>query len=226
MAGKKYNEKVKLVVARKPYEPLQAFTLVKQLSSAKFDETVDCAFKLGIDTRKTDQLVRGTVSLPHGTGKTIRVAVIAVGEQARLAKEAGADKVGDDEFITAIQKGELDFDLLIATPDMMAKVGRLGKVLGPRGLMPTPKAGTVTPDAGKAVREFKAGKIEYKADKQGNVHCILGKISFEPQKLLENYTVVLDAVRKSKPAASKGVFLKHVSIAPTMGPSVTIATAE
>ena len=225
MSGKKYREKIKLVDPTKRYEPSEAFALIKQVSYAKFDNTVDCAFRLGIDVKKSDQQVRGTVSLPHGTGRTIKVAVIAVGDQARAAKEAGADLIGDDDLINSIAKGQIDFELLIATPDMMAKVGRLGKVLGPRGLMPTPKAGTVTPDAAKAVKEFKAGKIEYKADKQSNVHCVLGKVSFSTEQLAENYATVLDAIRKAKPATSKGVYLRNVSVSPTMGPALALAVS-
>ena len=226
MTGKKYREKSALVQVDKRYDAPEAFNLLKQLSTTKFDSTVDCAIRLGIDPRKTDQIVRGTVSLPNGTGQSIRVAVIAVAENARQAKEAGADIVGDDEFIASIQKGEINFDLLISTPDMMAKVGRLGKVLGPRGLMPTPKAGTVTPDVARAVREFKAGKIEFKADKQGNVHTILGKISFSAEQLQQNFQVLFDAVKKAKPSSAKGIYIRSISVSPTMGPSVALATAE
>ncbi len=221
--SKTYRQLATLVDREKSYEPQEAFGLLKQLAKAKFDETVDCVFRLGIDAKKSDQQVRGTVSLPHGTGKSVRVAVIASGELAKQAKEAGADLVGEDDLIGEIQKGNMAFDILVAHPNMMSKVGRLGKLLGPRGLMPTPKSGTVAPDVAKAVKEFKAGKIEYKTDKQGNVHTVIGKASFTAEQLLGNFTVVLEAVRKAKPASAKGIYLKKVTISPTMGPSIRLS---
>jgi large subunit ribosomal protein L1 len=200
----------------------EALELVKQNATAKFDETVEASFKLGIDPRKSDQMVRGTVSLPAGTGKDMRVAVFASGDAAREAREAGADVVGEDDLIERIQGGWFDFDAAVATPDMMPKVGRIGKVLGPRGLMPNPKAGTVTPDVGKAVGEIKGGKVEYRSDKFGNVHLILGKASFELDKLKQNLAAALDELIKAKPAASKGRYIRSVTLSSTMGPGVRV----
>ena len=204
------------------YAPVEAFDLVKSLSNRKFDETVEVAMSLGVDPRKADQMIRGTVSLPHGTGKSVRVAVFAAGDQAREAEAAGADVVGADDLVARIEKGFLDFDVAIATPDQMPNVGKLGRTLGPRGLMPNPKTGTVTNDVGKTVEEFKAGKVEYRTDRYGNVHVPIGKVSFETEALATNYQAVLDEVNRAKPAASKGRYLKGVSTSSTMGPGIRI----
>ena len=204
------------------YTPLQALTLAKDLAPAKFDETVEAHFRLGIDTRQADQQVRGSVSLPNGTGKTVRVAVFASGEKAREAEAAGADVVGDDDLIEKIQAGFLDFDATVATPDMMAKVGRLGKILGTRGLMPNPKLGTVTMDVGRVVKELKAGKVEYRADKFGIAHVGIGRVSFDTVKLVENYRSVLDEILRAKPASSKGKYVKTITICSTMGPGIKV----
>jgi large subunit ribosomal protein L1 len=204
------------------YAPDEALEIVKRNATAKFDETVEVAFKLGIDPRKSDQMVRGTVSLPAGTGKEMRVAVFATGDAAREAKEAGADVVGDDDLVERVQGGWFDFDAAVATPDLMPKVGRIGKLLGPRGLMPNPKAGTVTPDVGKAVREIKGGKVEYRSDKFGNVHLVLGKASFEPDALKQNFGAVLDELIKAKPPAAKGRYIRSVTLSSTMGPGIRV----
>ena len=203
------------------YQPRQALDIVKKSSFAKFDETVEIAVRLGVDPRHADQVVRGTVVLPAGTGKSVRVLVIAVGDKAREAEEAGADFVGA-EYIQKIKDGWLDFDVLIATPDQMGQLGALGRVLGPRGLMPNPKAGTVTFNVGNAVRETKAGKIEFRVDKAGNVHAPIGKVSFGVEALETNFTAFMDQIVRSKPAAAKGVYVKNVSVSSTMGPGVTI----
>jgi len=200
----------------------EALDLVKTLAAAKFDETVEAAFRLGVDPRKADQIVRGTVSLPNGTGRSVRVAAFASGDAAREAEAAGADVVGADDLVARVEGGFLDFDVAIATPDLMGKVGKLGRTLGPRGLMPNPKTGTVTPDVGKAVREFKAGKVEYRTDRHGNVHVPIGKVSFTGDALLANYHAVLDELVRAKPASSKGRYLKGASAASTMGPGVKI----
>ena len=192
------------------------------MATRNFDETVEAAFRLGVDPRKADQMIRGTVSLPHGTGKSVRVAVFAAGDAAREAQEAGADVVGADDLIARVEGGFLDFDVAIATPDLMGQVGKLGRTLGPRGLMPNPKTGTVTNDVGKTVSEFKAGKVEYRTDRYGNVHVPLGKASFEPAALLENYQAVLDELQRAKPASAKGRYLKAVTASSTMGPGVKI----
>jgi large subunit ribosomal protein L1 len=204
------------------YSPTEAFDLVKSLSKRKFDETVEVAMRLGVDPRKADQMIRGTVSLPNGTGKAVRVAVFAAGDQAREAEAAGADIVGADDLVAKIEKGFLDFDVAIATPDQMPNVGKLGRTLGPRGLMPNPKTGTVTNDVGKTVEEFKAGKVEYRTDRYGNVHVPIGKVSFDTDALSANYQAVLDEVNRAKPAAAKGRYLKSVSTASTMGPGIRI----
>jgi large subunit ribosomal protein L1 len=204
------------------YAPDEAFDLVKSLSNRKFDETVEIAMRLGVDPRKADQMIRGTVSLPNGTGKSVRVAVFAAGDQAREAEAAGADVVGTDDLVARIEKGFLDFDVAIATPDQMPAVGKLGRTLGPRGLMPNPKTGTVTNDVGRTVEEFKAGKVEYRTDRYGNVHVPIGKVSFDTAALAENYQAVLDEVNRAKPAASKGRYLKGVSTSSTMGPGIRI----
>jgi len=195
---------------------------VKSSAKAKFDETIEAAFKLGIDPRKSDQMVRGTVSLPSGTGKDMRVAVFAEGEAARQAQEAGADVVGSDDLVDRVQGGWFDFDAAVATPDMMPKVGKIGKLLGPRGLMPNPKAGTVTPDVAKAVGEIKGGKVEYRSDKFGNVHMILGKASFDPSALKKNFAAALDELIKAKPSTSKGRYIKAITLSSTMGPGVKV----
>jgi large subunit ribosomal protein L1 len=205
------------------YQPRQAIELVKNNAYAKFDETVEVAVRLGVDPRHADQVVRGTVVLPAGTGKSVRVLVIAVGEKAREAEAAGADYVGA-EHIAKIKEGWLDFDVMVATPDQMGQIGQLGRILGPRGLMPNPKAGTVTFDVGRAVREVKAGKIEFRVDKAGNVHAPIGKVSFTHEQLEQNFGAFMDQIVRSKPAASKGVYIRNVAISSTMGPGVTIDT--
>lgn len=220
--GKKYTEAAKLVDTNAVYEPAEALELVKKTARAKFDETVEVAFRLGVDPKKADQQIRGAVVLPHGTGKTQRVLVFAKGEKAKEAQAAGADFVGDEDMIAKINTGWFDFDAVVATPDMMASVGKLGRVLGPKGLMPNPKTGTVTFDVTKAVNEIKAGKIEYRVDKQGNIHAPLGKISFDDQKLLENYQTLLDTLVKAKPAAAKGTYLRNITLSSTMGPGVKV----
>ncbi|HPX93222.1 MAG TPA: 50S ribosomal protein L1 [Bacillota bacterium] len=219
--GKRYKEAAKLVDPSTIYEPEEALDLVIQGATAKFDETIEIHLKMGVDSRRADQQIRGTVILPHGTGKTMRVAVFAKGPAAEEAREAGADFVGAEELAEKIQKeGWLDFDVAIATPDMMGVVGRLGKVLGPRGLMPNPKSGTVTTDVGRAVTEAKAGRIEYRLEKQNIIHCAIGKASFGPEKLLDNYDALLDAVIRAKPAAAKGQYIQRCTLTSTMGPGV------
>ncbi len=224
MAGKKHQEALTKVDRAKQYPPAEAVAIVKELSPAKFDETVDVAIRLGVDPRKADQMVRGTVSLPNGTGKSVRVAVFAAGPAAEDARAAGADVVGAEDLAERIQKEDfLDFDAAVATPDMMPVVGKLGKVLGPRGLMPNPKAGTVTTDVGKAVSEIKAGKVEYRVDKGANVHVPIGKSSFSPDALAENLGTVLDEIKRAKPPAAKGRYIKGVTVSSTMGPGVKVA---
>ena len=208
----------------KIYSPLEAANLAKESSPTKFDGTVEVALRLGVDPRKADQMVRGTVSLPHGTGKTARVIVFATGAKADEARAAGADRVGSDDLIADIQNGYLDFDAAIATPDQMAKVGRIARVLGPRGLMPNPKTGTVTPDVAKAVSDIKGGKISFRVDKQANLHLVIGKASFAPEQLVENYAAALDEVMRAKPSASKGKYVKKVTFATTMGPGIPVDT--
>jgi len=208
------------------YTPLAAITLAKDVAAAKFDETVEAHFRLGIDTRQAEQQVRGSVSLPNGTGKTVRVAVFAEGDKAREAEAAGADVVGSDDLVEQIQKGFLDFDATVATPDQMSKVGKLGKILGTRGLMPNPKLGTVTMDVGRVVKELKAGKVEYRADKFGIAHVGIGKASFDAVKLVENYGAVLDEIIRAKPAVAKGRYIKSVTIATTMGPGIKVDTTR
>ena len=204
------------------YAPIEAFDLLKEISTAKFDETIEAHFRLGIDTRKADQQLRGTVSLPNGSGKTVRVAVFAEGDAARAAQEAGADIVGSDDLVADIQGGMLDFDAAVATPDQMSKVGRLGKILGPRGLMPNPKLGTVTPDVAKAIKELKGGRVEYRADRYGIAHVTIGKISFTAEQLAQNYGTVYDEVLRMKPPTSKGRYVKSIAVASTMSPSVMV----
>ena len=224
--GKKYNESAKLIEKTKLYDTNEAFDLACKSATAKFDETVEAHIRLGVDSRHADQQVRGAVVLPNGTGKDVRVAVFAKGDAADAAKAAGANIVGAEDLLADIQGGMLDFDVCIASPDMMGLVGRLGKVLGPRGLMPSPKAGTVTPDVAKAVTEAKAGKIEYRLDKTNIIHCPIGKVSFGAEKLQENYKTLLDAINKAKPAASKGQYIKSCVVATTMGPGVRINPAK
>lgn len=223
--GKKFREAAAKIDRAALYTPLEAVKLVKELSGAKFDETVEAHFRLGIDTRKADQNIRGSISLPHGTGKTVRVAVFAEGAQAEQAAEAGADVIGSDELIAQIQKGEINFDAAIATPMMMAKVGRIGKILGPRGLMPNPKLGTVTMDVAKMVSELKAGRVEYRADRYGICHVPLGKVSFDEQKLVENYAALYTEILRVKPASAKGKYVKSISVSSTMGPGVKVDSA-
>jgi large subunit ribosomal protein L1 len=223
--GKKYEDAMRRYDRERIYSPSEGFDLVKSLSSRNFDETVEAAFRLGVDPRKADQMIRGTVSLPNGTGKSVRVAVFAAGDQAREAEAAGADIVGADDLVAKIEQGFLDFDVAIATPDQMPNVGKLGRTLGPRGLMPNPKTGTVTNDVGKTVEEFKAGKVEYRTDRYGNVHVPIGKASFDADKLVANYHAVLDELLRAKPAAAKGRYLKAVSTSSTMGPGVRLDPA-
>ena len=220
--GKNYRAAAEKVSRDQLYTPLQAANLVKELATAKFDETVEVHFRLGIDTRKADQNIRGSISLPHGTGKTVRVAVFAEGEKAREAEEAGADVIGSDELVAAIQGGEINFDAAIATPNMMAKVGRIGKILGPRGLMPNPKLGTVTMDVAKMVSELKAGRVEYRADRYGICHVPLGRVSFDAEKLVENYAALYTEILRVKPASAKGKYVKSIAVTSTMGPGVKV----
>jgi large subunit ribosomal protein L1 len=220
--GKRFKEAIEKVDRDHLYGPREALTILKSLPSAKFDETVEVSIRLGVDPRKADQMVRGSLSLPKGTGKTMRVAVFAKGEKATQAREAGADEVGDEDLATKIQGGWTDFDATVATPDMMPVVGKLGRVLGPRGLMPNPKSGTVTDDVAKAVRDIKGGMVEYRTDKSGNLHMILGKKSFDETDLVENYAAVLDEVVRAKPSSSKGRYLKSITLSSTMGPGIRI----
>jgi len=229
--GKKYLEALKLVDRSKAYPVAEAIELVKKTNIAKFDATVEVAFRLGVDPKKADQQIRGAVVLPHGTGKVQRVLVFAKGEKAKEAEAAGADYVGDTEYINKIQEGWFDFDVVVATPDMMGEVGKLGRILGPKGLMPNPKTGTVTFDVAKAVQEIKAGKVEYRVDKAGNVHVPIGKVSFDNEKLVENFTTIYEAILKAKPAAAKGTYVKNVTVTSTMGPGIkvdpsTVAVAQ
>ena len=225
--GKKYQESAKLIDRSVQYDPNEALDLVVKGASAKFDETVELHVKLGVDSRHADQQVRGAIALPHGTGKTVRVLVFAKGDKADAAREAGADYVGDMDLVEKIQKENwFEFDVVVASPDMMGVVGRLGKVLGPKGLMPSPKAGTVTPDVAKAVKEVKAGKIEYRLDKTNIIHCPIGKVSFGPEKLTENYNALMGAIVKAKPATAKGQYIRSCVVASTMGPGVKMSTAK
>ena len=225
--GKKYLESSKLIEKLKLYDTDEAFDVVFKTAKAKFDETVEAHIRLGVDSRHADQQVRGAVVLPHGTGKTIRVLVFAKGDNVKIAEDAGADYVGGEELVQKIQ-GEnwFEFDVVVATPDMMGVVGRIGRVLGPKGLMPNPKAGTVTPDVAKAIKDIKAGKIEYRLDKTNIIHCPIGKASFGAQKLAENFNTLMGAVIKAKPAAAKGQYIKSVAVASTMGPGVKINPAK
>ena len=223
--GKKFRAAAEKVDRSQLYTPLAAVKLVKELAPAKFDETVEAHFRLGIDTRKADQNIRGSISLPHGTGKSVRVAVFAEGAKADEAREAGADVIGSDELIADIQKGEINFDAAIATPNMMAKVGRIGKILGPRGLMPNPKLGTVTMDVAKMVGELKAGRVEYRADRYGICHVPVGRISFDDQKLVENYGALYTEILRVKPSSAKGRYVKSITLTSTMGPGVKVDSA-
>lgn len=220
--SKRFKEALKLVDRKKVYPLSEAVAILKKVPKAKFDETIELAIKLGVDAKQTEQQVRGTVSLPHGTGKKIRVLVFAKGESAKLAKEAGADHVGMEDLVEKVNKGWFDFDVVIAAPDTMREVGKLGKILGPKGLMPSPKAGTVTQDVEKAVKEVKAGRVEFKMDKSGNLHLPVGKISFEEKDIVENAAAVIDAVQRSKPPSSKGDFVQTCTISTTMGPGLRI----
>jgi large subunit ribosomal protein L1 len=220
--SKAYQNAAEKVDADRVYSPTEAVDLAKATQVTKFDPTVEVALRLGVDPRKQDQMVRGTVNLPNGTGKTARVLVFATGDKAAAAEGAGADYVGSDDLIERIQGGFLDFDAVVATPDLMGKVGRLGRVLGPRGLMPNPKTGTVTPDVAKAVTEIKGGKIEFRTDRHGNLHFVIGKASFDKKALLENYAAALDEVLRLKPAAAKGRYIKKATITTTMGPGIQV----
>jgi large subunit ribosomal protein L1 len=226
MSGKKFTDALKKFDRDQFYTPTEALGLVKTMASAKFDESIDIALRLGVDPRKADQMVRGTVALPSGTGKDVRVAVFATGEAADEARAAGADIVGSDDLAADVEAGKMDFDLVIATPDMMPLLGKLGRVLGPRGLMPNPKTGTVTTDVGKAVGEFKGGKVEYRTDRYGNVHVPLGKASFEPAALEENFRAVIDELNRAKPASAKGRYLRKITVSSTMGPGVHVDTGR
>jgi large subunit ribosomal protein L1 len=220
--SKAYRKADELVEAARLYTPAEAVSLARKTSTTKFDPTVEVALRLGVDPRKADQMVRGTVNLPHGTGKTARVLVFATGDRAAEAEAAGADFVGADDLIERIQGGFLDFDAVVATPDLMGRVGRLGRVLGPRGLMPNPKTGTVTANVGKAVTDIKGGKIEFRVDRHGNLHFVIGKASFNDRALVENYAAALDEVLRLKPAAAKGRYLKKVTVTTTMGPGIPV----
>lgn len=222
--GKKYREALAKVDRDKLYEPMEALELAKETSYTNFDGTVEVHIRLGVDPRKADQLVRDTVMLPHGLGKTVRVLVFAEGDAARAAAEAGADYIADDELIAQIQKGWMEFDAAVATPNMMGKVGRLGKILGPRGLMPNPKAGTVVPeeDLPRVINELKAGRVEFRVDRTGNLHVPIGKASFETQKLYENMAALIEAVRRARPPSAKGTFMRKITVASTMGPGIRV----
>ena len=221
-AGKRFANAAKRFDRSRQHTPAEAIDLVKSLASAKFDETIDVAVRLGVDPRKADQIVRGTVALPAGTGKTVRIAVFAAGDAAQAARDAGADIVGADDLVEKITGGFLDFDLAIATPDLMGMVGRLGRQLGPRGLMPNPKTGTVTTDVAKAVTEFKGGRVEYRTDKFGNIHVPMGKASFDADSLGTNFKAILDELQKAKPASAKGKYLRSIVVSSTMGPGISI----
>ncbi|MDH4139842.1 MAG: 50S ribosomal protein L1 [Coriobacteriia bacterium] len=223
--GKRTREAVEKVDRNRLHTPLEAMRLARETARAKFDETVEAHFRLGIDTRQADQQVRGSVSLPHGTGKSIRVAAFAEGEKAREAEAAGAEIVGSDDLVEKITSGFMDFDAVVATPDQMSKVGKLGKILGPRGLMPNPKLGTVTMDVGRVIGELKAGRVEYRADKYGIAHVSIGKASFDERQLTENYGAVLDEILRARPAATKGRYIKSITVAATMGPGIKVDPA-
>ena len=220
--SKKYVDAVRRFDRDRQHGPGEAIDLVKSLAAAKFDETVEVAVRLGVDPRKADQIVRGTVGLPAGTGKTVRVVAFAAGDAAAEAREAGADVVGADDLVAKVQGGFLDFDVAIATPDLMGQVGKLGRVLGPRGLMPNPKTGTVTMDVGRAVREFKGGRVEYRTDRYGNIHVPIGKVSFGPDQLMDNFQAVVDELNRAKPAAAKGRYMRKIVMSTTHGPGIRV----
>jgi large subunit ribosomal protein L1 len=224
--SKAYRQAAELIDPDRLYSPSEAVNLAKETAKTKFDPTVEVAMRLGVDPRKADQMVRGTVNLPNGTGKTARVLVFATGDRAEQAREAGADYVGSDDLIERIQGGFLDFDAVVATPDLMGKVGRLGRVLGPRGLMPNPKTGTVTPDVARAVTEIKGGKIEFRVDRHGNLHFVIGKASFPANALVQNYAAALDEVLRLKPSAAKGRYIRKVAMTTSMGPSIHVDPAK
>ena len=224
--GKRYRKSAENIDPDKTYLPGDAIKALKEQPAAKFDETVEVAFRLGVDPRKADQMVRGTVSLPNGTGKSVRVAAFATGEKAREAREAGADLVGGEELVEEIIKGNIDFEAAVATPDLMPQLGKAGRVLGPRGLMPNPKAGTVSNDIGKAVADIKGGKLEYRVDRQGNVHLVIGKKSFDEKALTENYLSVVDEILRAKPSSAKGRYIKTLTLSSTMGPGIRIDPAR
>lgn len=224
--GKAHRQALAQIEREKSYTVAEAIAAVKKLARAKFDETVEVALKLGVDPRHADQQVRGTVVLPHGTGRSVRVAVFARADKAEEARAAGADLVGADDLVELVEKGEINFDVAVATPDMMAVVGRLGRVLGPRGLMPNPKAGTVTVDVGKAVQEIKAGKVEFRVNKEAGMHVPIGKVSFSEEQLLENFRALMSAIQRAKPAASKGQYLRKIALSSTMGPGLRLSTVD
>ena len=224
--AKRYVDASRMFDRSQLYSPADALRILRQMPGAKFDETVELSIRLGVDPRKADQMIRGTVSLPHGTGKSIRVAAFAAGDAARQAKEAGADVVGSEELVPEVLKGNIDFAAAVATPDMMSVLGKAGRVLGPRGLMPNPKAGTVTEDIAKAVREIKAGKLEYRVDRQANLHLVIGKRSFDERALAENYLAVVDELLRAKPASAKGRYIRSVTVSTTMGPGIRIDPAR
>jgi len=224
--GKKYRNALATFNVESVYSPQDAIAKVKAMASAKFDETIELAVRLGLDPRKADQAVRGTVALPAGTGKTVRVAVFAAGEAAQAAREAGADIVGTDDLAAEIEKGKMDFDIAIATPDLMPMVGKLGRALGPRGLMPNPKTGTVTNDVGRAVTEFKGGKVEYRTDRYGNVQVPIGKVSFDPADVERNFAAVMEELQRARPSSAKGRYVKKISVSSTMGPGVKVDTSN
>jgi large subunit ribosomal protein L1 len=224
--AKRYADASRMFDRSELYSPTDAIRILKQMPAPKFDETVELSIRLGVDPRKADQMVRGTVSLPHGTGRSVRVAAFAAGDRAREATEAGADLVGGEDLVEEVQKGNIEFDAAVATPDMMPVVGKAGRILGPRGLMPNPKAGTVTEEIGKAVREIKAGKLEYRVDRQANLHLVMGKRSFGEQQLLENYLSIVDEILRAKPASSKGRYIRSITISTTMGPGIRVDPAR
>ncbi len=226
MTGKRYKTAAESVDRSRQYLPAEAMKILKEFPPAKFDETVELAFRLGVDPRKADQMVRGTVSLPHGTGRSVRVGAFATGEKAKEARDAGADVVGGEDLVEQVLKGTIEFDAAVATPDLMSAVGKAGRVLGPRGLMPNPKAGTVTFDIGKAVADIKAGKLEYRVDRTGNLHLVIGKRSFEEPALLENYHAVVEEILRAKPSAAKGKYIKSMTLSTTMGPGIPIDPAH
>jgi large subunit ribosomal protein L1 len=224
--AKRYVDASRMFDRSQAYSPADALRILKEMPAPKFDETVELAIRLGVDPRNADQMVRGTVNLPHGTGKSVRVAAFAAGDAARQARDAGADVVGGEDLLEEVLKGNIDFDAAVATPDMMPVVGKAGRVLGPRGLMPNPKAGTVTEDIGKAITEIKAGKLEYRVDRQANLHLVIGKRSFEERALIENYLAVVDEILRAKPASAKGRYVRSVTISTTMGPGIRIDPAR